>query len=552
MDFGYWCKGYRWARSEVDDDQAVVVGVEREEAGGGGAVHRALQGGDGVAAQGDVDDFLVEDDGRGGVDGIDGDVHILLVGVQEDVAAYPCKAVAAGDGLDAVDEAAVDRGVACEGVEALAASGVGDAHRVDGGGLRVGGEELQFVVDTVERGADIHRAGAGDADRLCGHEGLAHLVGCVRGLGHAVEREWLFAAVGEDFHGVAIHGQGEVELTEDGVGGAVGTQLGGAVDEGSGAAVEGQCDRLDAAVSCQRLVLGRGRVACYHLEIAQRDMDGRHQDGGGVLPASRKGENDDGEQRQQLSHFAVALGLEIHVVVVEPGGFDGEVAAVAGREERAGELGLAVALKRDVGHHLVGDRGAVCVEHVDGDVHGLLVGGEEEVVDNTGHIAHCRLDDDGVGEACVGGCQAGGGAEALATGREGGAYALGNVGAGVGGVDFQPGDYAIECGADVHIIVGIGDVDCLCGGEGLAHGVVAKGGGRRAGEGDGGFVAAQAVAEHDHRVVAHRQGEVEMAEGGVGGGVGTQLGGLVLLGAVGGVEGQCDGFDAGVVGHILG
>jgi len=315
-----------WARSEVDDDQAVVVGVEREEAGGGGAVHRALQCGDGVATQGDVDDFLVEDDGRGGVDGIDGDVHILLVGVQEDVAVRVCVYIFASGRLDAVDEAAVDRGEAGEGVEALATGRVGDAHRVDGGGLQVGGYNPKPTVDAAECGADVHRAGVCDVDRLGGHEGLAHLVGCVQGLGHAVERERLLAAVGEDFHGVAVHRQREVEFTEGGKGRAVGTQLGGAVGQASGAAVEGQRDGLDTAVGCQRLVLGRGLVVIYHFEIAQRDMDGcQYHD---VVLLASGNQKQGGKQRQQSLHGD--WRLKVHVEIFKPVGLYLKGAVAAG------------------------------------------------------------------------------------------------------------------------------------------------------------------------------------------------------------------------------
>ena len=42
----------------------------------------------------------------------------------------------------------------------------------------------------------------------------------------------------------------------------------------------------------------------------------------------------------------------------------------------------------------------------------------------------------------------------------------------------------------------------------------------------------ETIAENHHSITAHRQGEVEMSECGVCGGIGTQLGSLVLLGAV--------------------
>ena len=316
-----------WARSEVDDDQAVVVGVEREEAGGGGAVHRALQGGDGVATQGDVDDFLVEDDGRGGVDGIDGDVHILLVGVQEDVAVRVCVYVFASGRLDAVDEAAVDRGEAGEGVEALATGRIGDAYRIYRNRLQVGGFYTKPAVDAVECGVDVHRTGACDVDRLRGHESLTHLVNRVRSFGHTIESEWIVAAIGKDFHGIAAHRQREVEFTEGGKGRAVGTQLGGAVGEDSGTVVEGQCDSLHAAVCCQRLVLGRGLVAIYHFEIAQRDMDGcQYHD---VVLLASGNQKQGGKQWQQSLHGD--WRLKVHVEIVKPRGLDSEVAADTSR-----------------------------------------------------------------------------------------------------------------------------------------------------------------------------------------------------------------------------
>lgn len=214
-------------------------------------------------------------DCRGNVDGVDGDVHQLLAGVDKDVAVRNSMDIVACSSLDAVDEAVVDRGETGERVEVPASGRKGDAHRVYRNRLQVGGFNPKPAVDAVECDIDVHRTGACDVDRLRGHESLTHLVNRVRSFGHTIESEWIVAAIGKDFHSIAAHRQREVEFTEGGKGRAVGTQLGGAVGEDSGTVVEDQCDSLHAAVCCQRLVLGRGLVAIYHLEIAQRDTDGR-------------------------------------------------------------------------------------------------------------------------------------------------------------------------------------------------------------------------------------------------------------------------------------
>ncbi len=64
--------------------------------------------------------------------------------------------------------------------------------------------------------------------------------------------------------------------------------------------------------------------------------------------------------------------------------------------------------------------------------------------------------------------EAGEGVEAPATGREGGAYVDRILGASIGRGDFEFGNHATEGGSDVNVVVGVGDVDSLSGGEGLA------------------------------------------------------------------------------------
>lgn len=70
----------------------------------------------------------------------------------------------------------------------------------------------------------------------------------------------------------------------------------------------------------------------------------------------------------------------------------------------------------------------------------------------------------------------------------------------------------------------------------------------RAGE-DERTVVLRFVCHNDHGVASHGEGALEVAEGGVGGVVVLELRHLVLLRAVGGVEGEGDCLDAVVVGH---
>lgn len=84
------------------------------------------------------------------------------------------------------------------------------------------------------------------------------------------------------------------------------------------------------------------------------------------------------------------------------------------------------------------------------------------------------------------------------------------------------GDDAVEGGTEGDGI-GVGDIHRLGVSKDLTGRVVAKGGRGGTGERDGGFAVVEAVTENHHRVTAHREGEVEFTESGVGGGVGTHL-----------------------------
>ena len=197
----------------------------------------------------------------------------------------------------------------------------------------------------------------------------------------------------------------------------------------------------------------------------------------------------------------------------------------------------------------MGDGGASVVEDVDGDVHGLLVGGEEEVAGGGKRFAGGAATFHGVDQTGVGGGQSRGGVETLAASGEGEADGVGILGTVVGGEDHHFGDDPCQRGVEVEV-VGVGDGDRLGGGEGLTD--AASGVGCGGGTGEGEDIACDiAAADGHHGVAAHGQVALEVAEGGIGGCVVAHLCHLVLLGAVGGVESQRDGLDTGIVGHIL-
>lgn len=197
----------------------------------------------------------------------------------------------------------------------------------------------------------------------------------------------------------------------------------------------------------------------------------------------------------------------------------------------------------------MGDGGAGVVEDVDGDVHGLLIGGEEEVAGCGECLTGIAATFHGVDQTSVGGGQSRGGVEAPAASGEGEADGVGILGTVVGGEDHHFGDVPCQRGVEVEV-VGVGDGDRLGGGEGLSD--AASGVSCGGGTGEGEDIACDIAAADDHHgVAAHGQVALEVAEGGIGGCVVAHLCHQVLLGAVGGVEGQRDGLDAGIVGHIL-
>ena len=191
----------------------------------------------------------------------------------------------------------------------------------------------------------------------------------------------------------------------------------------------------------------------------------------------------------------------------------------------------------------------VVVEDLEGDVHGLDVGVEEEVA-----VDGCGLSCSGGGvvhdgEAGIGGGEAGGGVEALAACREGGANLGGIGGTWVGGDDTEPGDDAGE--GDIEVLGRCrGHGDWLGGAEGFADLLGGVGGLGGTGEGEG--VALLVVPANDYELVgAERQGTGELAKGGIGAGVVAVLGTLID-GSGAGIDGEGEQLEVVIVGDTGG
>ena len=233
----------------------------------------------------------------------------------------------------------------------------------------------------------------------------------------------------------------------------------------------------------------------------------------------------------------------------EPLGFDEEGGVEGGAVEGTGELGAAVALEGYIGDDLGEEDLVVVVEDLEGDVHGLDVGVEEEVaVDGCGlSCGGGGVVDDG--EAGIGGGEAGGGVEALTACTEGGADLGGLGGTGVGGDDTEPGDDAGE--GDVEVLGHCrGHGDRLGGAEGFADLLGGVGGLSGTGEGEG--VALLVVPTDDYELVgAERQGAGEVAESGIGAGIVAVLGTLID-GSGTGIDSEGEQLEVVIVGDTGG
>ena len=233
----------------------------------------------------------------------------------------------------------------------------------------------------------------------------------------------------------------------------------------------------------------------------------------------------------------------------EPLGFDEEGRVEGGAVEGTGELGAAVALEGYIGDDLGREDLVVVVEDLEGDVHGLDISIEEEVAVD-GYRLSCSggevVDD---GEAGIGGGEAGGGVEALAACREGGANLGGIGGTGVSGDDTEPGDDAGE--GDIEILGRCrGHGDGLGGAEGFAY--LLRGVGSQGGTGEGEGVALLVVPTDDYELVgAERQGAGEVAKGGIGAGVVAVLGTLID-GSSAGIDSEGEQLEVVIVGDTGG
>lgn len=233
----------------------------------------------------------------------------------------------------------------------------------------------------------------------------------------------------------------------------------------------------------------------------------------------------------------------------EPVGFDEEGGVEGGAVEGAGELDAAVALEGYIGDDLGEEDLVVVVENLEGDVHGLDVGVEEEVaVDGCG-LSCCGGGVVHDGEAGIGGGEAGGGVEALAACREGGAN-LGGIGGTVVSSDYtEPGDDAGE--GDIEVLGRCrGHGDWLGGTEGFTDLLGGVGGLSSTGEGEG--VTLLVVPADDYELVgAERQGAGEVAEGSIGAGVVAVLGTLID-GSGTGIEDEGEQLEVVIVGDTGG
>ncbi len=156
-------------------------------------------------------------------------------------------------------------------------------------------------------------------------------------------------------------------------------------------------------------------------------------------------------------------------------------ASCVGAVKRAGELGQTVALEGHVAHLAVRDGVAVGIQHVDGDIHRLLVSGQEEIADRIG-CAPCRCTDGyGVGKASIAGSQSCGWVESLAAGRHRHTDAGGIGRLAVGGEHLELDNDAAQRGAEVDVAGG-GDVHRLSCGKCLKRVCSRKGCRRGAGQ----------------------------------------------------------------------
>ena len=251
-----------------------------------------------------------------------------------------------------------------------------------------------------------------------------------------------------------------------------------------------------------------------------------------------------------LSHFlSKYLLIEGLGGFGEPVGFDEEGGVEGGAVEGAGEFGAAVALEGYIGDDLGEEDLVVVVEDLEGDVHGLDVGVEEEVaVDGCG-LSCCGGGVVHDGEAGIGGGEACGGVEALAACREGGAD-LGGLGGTVVSSDYtEPGDDAGE--GDIEVLGRCrGHGDWLGGAEGFAY--LLRGVGCLGGTGEGEGVALLVVPADDYELVgAERQGAGELAKGGIGAGIVAVLGTLID-GSGARIDGEGEQLEVVIVGDTGG
>ena len=105
--------------------------------------------------------------------------------------------------------------------------------------------------------------------------------------------------------------------------------------------------------------------------------------------------------------YSYHFSSETHFDVAEPAGAEEKGTGRGGGVDAPREFGLAVAPEGDVLDELAGEHVPVGIQNLDGDIQGLLVGGEEEAGGRGGGGAHGGGDAHGVREAGVDGREAG-------------------------------------------------------------------------------------------------------------------------------------------------